>query len=123
MITKRLQLAACVAHVDAHYAERIDAGKLAELCGSVTRGYLSRSWRAAFDMTLQDYVKMRRMEAARELLMRPRMKLEEVAGRCGFYDARHFGREFKAYHGIQPSVWRQLHAQDNTNTNTGRLAA
>jgi transcriptional regulator GlxA family with amidase domain len=97
-----------VAHLEANYAAPIDGRKVAALC-ALSQQQFCRNFRRAFDMTLQEFVLMRRMAAARELLREfPRMKIAEVAVRCGYMDPNDMSRHFRRYHGVKPTEWRRL---------------
>ena len=50
------------------------------------------------------------MDKAQHLLLDQTLKLEEVAGRVGFEDARYFARVFKRETGASPSQFRKRNA-------------
>lgn len=47
-----------------------------------------------------------RLEAARQLV-RQGLPQQEVARRCGFADATHFGKAFRRHLGLSPGAWRR----------------
>ncbi|MGG1553980.1 helix-turn-helix domain-containing protein [Paenibacillus ferrarius] len=53
-----------------------------------------------------DYLNMRRMSAAKELLIHTRLGIEEIAGRVGFTSLNSFSRAFKRIHGVTPTSYR-----------------
>jgi AraC-like DNA-binding protein len=53
----------------------------------------------------------RRVRAASALLVQePALGVAEVGRRCGFRDAVHFGRVFRARQGVSPGAFRRRHA-------------
>lgn len=56
-----------------------------------------------------EWIKHERLELVRERLAAPRfsaLSVAQVAADCGFPDAAHFGKAFKARYGITPGAWR-----------------
>ena len=71
--------------------------------------YLSRLFKSETGISMQDYLKRRRLDAAYKLLTEG-YKVNQVAFRCGIRDAANFSEMFKKYYGIRPSeVSRKNH--------------
>jgi len=68
------------------------------------RRYLGRS--------IEDEIRRCRLEAARELLVGTSLSSEEVAHRCGFANAPHLSRLFKAHYGLGPKQYRTLYREN-----------
>lgn len=47
------------------------------------------------------------MERARELLLNPEIKIQEIAQRVGYADNNYFSKAFQTYYGISPTAFRQ----------------
>ena len=47
------------------------------------------------------------MERAKELLLDPDIKIQDIAQRIGYTDNNYFSKAFRNYYGISPSVFRQ----------------
>ncbi len=47
-----------------------------------------------------------RMAIARRLLLDPRIRIADVASRCGYTELSHFYHRFKAAHNTTPAAWR-----------------
>ena len=62
-----------------------------------------------FARTPMEYLKRRRLEEARHLLVTTDGPMSEVAARVGFANQFHFSREFKAAFGATPSAYRATH--------------
>jgi AraC family transcriptional regulator len=91
--------------IEADPSAPLGLSELAEAAG-VSPGHLARSIRARFHMSLGAYVRERRLERARDLILRSRHPLNDIAAQTGFYDQSHFNRAFKARFGLAPSALR-----------------
>jgi AraC-like DNA-binding protein len=88
--------------------EDLDARSIAAAVG-VSVGYLNRLFRNE-GTSLMRYLWMQRLQFAREILdssQSGRLRIEEVAWRCGFSSAAHFSRRFHQHFGRTPSEWRE----------------
>lgn len=98
-------LSRVVERIESDPGAPLSLSSLAEVAG-VSPAHLARSMRARFHMSLGAYVRERRLERARDLILRSRLSLIEIAARTGFYDQSHFNRAFKARFGCVPSALR-----------------
>lgn len=64
--------------------------------------YVSRLFKSETGITMQEYLKRRRLESAYKLLMRG-YKVKYASTHCGIADASNFSEMFKNYYGIRPS--------------------
>jgi transcriptional regulator GlxA family with amidase domain len=67
---------------------------------------LTRVFRAATGVTLKEFAHKVKLQVAAELMANPDLTVEAVASSCGFKDARHLRRIFKASFGVAPTEWR-----------------
>ncbi|MDU5949835.1 MAG: helix-turn-helix transcriptional regulator [Paenibacillus macerans] len=72
--------------------------------------YLSRIFKRDVGIGLHDYITRRRMELARSLLTHTKMKIYEVAQKCGYDNTNYFIRIFKLTVGLTPQEYRNRHA-------------
>lgn len=72
--------------------------------------WLSKTFHAVYQETLQKASMRLRMQRARELLQHSRLSISELAEACGFHDPCSFARQFKAWHGETASTWRLRNA-------------
>ena len=93
-------------YVDAHLHEPLC---LEQLAGAVGLGLWSftRRFRDSFGCTPHRYLVERRLERARELLLRSAMPVKEVASVCGFADQAHMTRLFKERLNATPGSLRR----------------
>ena len=71
--------------------------------------WLSKTFHAVYQETLQKASMRLRMQRARELLQDSLLSITELAEACGFHDPCSFARQFKAWHGETASCWRARH--------------
>ena len=92
--------------IDMHIAETIEVEALAgELCVSQT--HLNRLFKAAIGMTVGNYLRHRRMEAAGHLLMHTTMPIKEIGGQVGLPDPQHFNKAIRGHFGQSPRALRR----------------
>jgi len=51
-------------------------------------------------------ITQRRMALARRLLLDPRVRIADIANRCGYTELSHFYHRFKTAHNTTPAAWR-----------------
>lgn len=89
----------------ANPAERATLEDLGDLAALSPR-HLTRTFREATGISIQDYRTRLRLELARDLLHDPGLTLEAIATRCGFESARQLRRVWKEAFGTPPSAGR-----------------
>lgn len=82
---------------------------LAELAkqAGLSKRTLSAKFRAAFGMTVFDYLKQQRLAFARDALVHQRLTVSEAAYRVGYESPANFATAFRRYYGIAPSACRR----------------
>jgi AraC-like DNA-binding protein len=91
--------------IDRAYAEPLDIAALAR-SASVSQGYFSRSFNAAFGETPHQYLMSRRMERAKALLRAGELPVTDVCMAVGFSSLGSFSMQFKRLVGESPSSYR-----------------
>ena len=86
-----------------------DTPTLAELAGlsGVHRTHLVRSFRRHYSVSIGEYLRRRRVDAACAMLARPGVSLTEIALATGFANHAHFATVFKRITGFTPSDFRR----------------
>ncbi len=79
--------------------------------------YLSTQFKKYCGMTFKEYLNQVRMEAAKELLKQPDLKLWQISEMIGIRDATYFTSVFRKHASMSPREWRQLFARTNNHTN------
>lgn len=93
--------------IDRSYMENVTVGRLAEEV-YLSPNYISLIFRQETGTTVTEYVTRVRMEAAKELLKSPDLKVLEVAEMIGYENATYFSTVFKKYTGMHPQKYRSL---------------
>jgi AraC-like DNA-binding protein len=68
--------------------------------------YFCKTFKKATGLTFTDYLSRLRIEKARELLVKPNVRISEVAYESGFHSLTHFNRTFHRLLGESPSEYR-----------------
>ena len=79
-------------------------------CATQTRlsvGYFSAAFKLTFGTTVGEYIRRRRVERAKQLMLLSEMPLSQVALAAGFGDQAHYSRVFRDVVGISPNAWRR----------------
>lgn len=92
------------AYLDAHVFEQVTMGAAAAAIGAPPT-QLARSFSAAFGLPPHAYVLGRRLEAARDRILRGQ-ELADVAAEVGFCDQAHLSRRFRRFLGTTPGRFR-----------------
>lgn len=94
----------------AHIHARADAPiRLAPLCdiANVTDSQLQRIFKRSTGLSVSEYVTRLRVGRASTLLSRTDLSMSVIAEKCGFHDAAHFARKFRATTGRTPTTYRR----------------
>lgn len=73
---------------------------------------LQRLFRQHLDTTPQAYARTVRVRQAAWMLRHTDKTIAAIASDCGFADAAHMGRVFRAAHGMAPGAWRRTEAEN-----------
>ncbi|MFE7213489.1 helix-turn-helix domain-containing protein [Streptomyces sp. NPDC001698] len=84
---------------------RIDVDELAT-ASALSRGYLTRLFRAEFGLAPATALTHLRCVRAEVLLLRTDLTVEVIAAHCGFADLSHFSHRFAALYGLSPRAYR-----------------
>ncbi|MEU9702267.1 helix-turn-helix transcriptional regulator [Streptomyces sp. NPDC047981] len=94
-------LAAAVAHIESHLAERLLVPEVARAAG-VSHNHLLRLFRAETGTTVVAYIRQRRMERARHLLRESTLSIPAVAAAVGIDDLQAFNKACRRELGASP---------------------
>lgn len=95
-----------VDYIDLHYTEEIT---LDDLCRSadVSGQHMCRLFRSVLGTRPMEYIAKRRIKAAKELLTRTDMSIEDISEKTGFCSSSYFCKLFSRYEGMTPSQFRK----------------
>ncbi len=92
-------------YIEEHYMQDISLGRMAELV-DMNASYLSSVFKRETGMTYSEYLFKCRVEQASRLLVETGKSIGEIAGECGYQDARYFSKQFTKLVGLKPSEYR-----------------
>lgn len=84
--------------------QELSLDRTAEVLG-MSPQYLSRSFKDLFGMKFVEYITMKKIEAAKEMLKAGSPTVPELCSRLGWSDTAHFTRLFKEQTGHSPKAW------------------
>lgn len=88
--------------IEMNLAEPLTMAEMArELASNETT--LRREFRAVFGVTIFEYLRKRRLEVARLLILERRLSVSEVAFRCGYASPANFATAYRKHFGHVPS--------------------
>ena len=88
------------------YPQPLTVNQLADAAG-LSRSYLAREFRRRYGMTMQMFLRRRRMEAATQLLRTTELPIKAIARQVGVDDLYYFHRQFRQATGATPRQVRQ----------------
>src|SRR5262249_53396943 len=102
----RARLRTVVEYIEEHLDASPSLAEMAAVVG-LNPYHFARQFRAATGLPPHEYVILRRIERAKQLLQTAAdLSLAEVAARAGFYDQSQFARHFKRLVGVTPGQFR-----------------
>lgn len=110
------QLAAKQVHawIGRHYDQPLTLESIAARFG-YNPDYLTRLFRARYQMGIKQYLDKVRMDKAKELLLSGLYTLKEIPPRIGVDSYAHFLKMFKYHEGITPTQYRALYSNIHIN--------
>lgn len=103
---KQGQIKAMLAHIHAHFDEKITLEGIAKSANISTRE-TNRVFRKSISQTPFEYLMSYRLEKAREMLKETELSITEIGAMCGFSDSTYFGKQFRKVYRISPSDYRR----------------
>ena len=93
-------------YIRRHLSERLNVDSLARGVG-VSRRLLEKRFRSTLDTSPLRQIHLSQQERAEHLLRTTDLPLAQIARRCGFRDANHLSRFFRAQAGLPPGAFRK----------------
>ena len=93
------------AYMEKHYMEKITLQEVADAC-YVSQWHLSKLLNRYTRKSFYDILHSVRIQAAKELLADPGLRIGEIADRVGYADVAHFARVFKKLEGMSANEYR-----------------
>lgn len=93
-------------YINEHFTEDISSAELSKRFG-YSEGYFCRQFKTVTGLTPMIYIRILRLEKAREMLKNRQFSFSEIAMHCGFSNANYFTRCFKSHFDLTPSEYVQ----------------
>ncbi len=103
-LSEKLQNVA--SYLNEHYTEDISLDFLAENF-FISKYYLSREFKKEFGTTIIQYILVKKITYAKELLRYSNSSIEDIATLCGIDDASYFNKVFRKLEGCTASEYRK----------------
>ncbi|GGH39429.1 response regulator transcription factor [Paenibacillus segetis] len=94
-------------YVEMHIEQAIS---LQEVAGHVhlNGSYFSSLFKEQCQMNFSEYVARRKLQKAKELLLKTNLPIAEIASRTGYQTVKYFNKLFKEYDGMSPGQYRSM---------------
>lgn len=100
------QIQKTIDYIEIHLDEEIDIERLAKMA-SLSPFYYQRLFSRLVKKPVAEYVKLRRMAKAAEILLKKDKRILDIALELGFSSHEHFSRTFKDTFGLTPDEYRK----------------
>lgn len=97
---------ACMDYITLHLEDKLPLSELAEMQG-YTEYYLSKKFKKETGQTINEYIRIKRLERAQHLLKSTNTSVQEIGYRLQFCSQSHFSDTFRKQYGVSPSQWRE----------------
>lgn len=94
-----------IAYMKENYARKLSLQEVADQC-YVSQWHLSKLLNRHADQSFYDILNKLRIDAAKEMLANPRLKIGEISDMVGYADTAHFARTFKKLEGMSANEYR-----------------
>lgn len=99
-------LGRAVREIELRMAERLSIPDLAQRV-EVSHNHLTRLFRAQFGVTVEGYIRQRRVERAQHLLAHTTFAIKTIAAEVGLPDLHYFNKTVRAATGVSPRGYRE----------------
>ncbi len=96
-----------IAYIEGNLFEEIDYGRIAQIAG-MSKSTYQRFFMIIADMTLDEYIRKRRLQYAVKELVDTEHKVIDIAVKCGYNSAAAFSRAMRNFTGHTPSEIRKV---------------
>jgi len=108
--SRQLNIQKALQFIDDNCMTKINLAAAAEKA-CLSRHHFSRAFKKTTSVTYQEYVTVRRVQKAKELLQDPRRTITEIAQYVGYNDPNNLIRNFKKHTGLTPTEFRNCRKQ------------
>ncbi|ASS68360.1 MULTISPECIES: AraC family transcriptional regulator [unclassified Paenibacillus] len=102
---KAKKFAAVLDYIHEHYDEELSLDYFACQLG-MSAGHFSRLFKEEVGEKYVEYLAMYRLKKAKELLLSTDLRIDDIAGKVGYWGRHSFIRVFRKYEGVTPAQYR-----------------
>lgn len=99
-------------YIEGNKCNQISLTDISSGC-NISQGYLSRIFKSEFNMSVMNYVKLKKIQLVKLNLIFSPYSLSEIATRTGFYDGGHMHRLFQQYEKITIQEFKDITQKSN----------
>ena len=96
----------CCDYIELHAEDKLTLGEIARRIGYADY-YLSRKFKAETGYSINDYIKIVKVEKAKTLLLASELSIQEICDRLHFGSRSFFAETFREIAGIPPAAYRE----------------
>ena len=111
-----MHVSEAIDYIYQHVLERITVDELADVI-HVSPNYLSRSFKQETGVSVSEYIRQRKIDAAKNLLRYSKYELAEIANLLSYSSQSHFIQQFRAAVGMTPKAYRDANYRNMWNIN------
>lgn len=111
-LDKMRELEAVIDHINAHYTEPLTLDELSQV-GKMDVSSLCKLFKRTHGITIWDYITIRRIDKAKELLRAGEEKIIDIQYLCGYNTYANFNKSFKKLTGVIPKEYREAYRKIN----------
>lgn len=100
--------------IESHIYSDISTSDIAQLC-NMSLSSFKREFKKAFNSTPANFIRSKKLERSRELLLISDERISDIAFNCGFNDLAHFSKLFHTEFKQSPSEYRMNHRNKPLN--------
>lgn len=93
-------------YIHSHLDQALPLGEVARIAG-LSESHFCRLFKETTDLTLTDYINRCRIEWAKRELLRPEVRVSEIAYQIGYQSLSQFNRSFARITGTSPTAFRR----------------
>ena len=103
-----------ITHIDSNLSGNISTSTLANM-QKVSASYLSSIFKKETGKSITEYINLKRVEMAQDLLKKTNLQVQTIAQHCGIMDMNYFSKVFKKYVGKTPKEYRESFRKKQMN--------
>jgi len=112
-----IKIQAIVEFMKNNLARKLTLDEIGKSVG-LSRSHVCYLFKAEYDISPGQYLKILRMEKAREMLDNSFLNIKEIMAKVGIQDQSHFTRDFKRLYSVTPSEYREHRQAANSPENS-----